>query len=231
MLLHHRHHVHRGTTVSHHLLGKGVDRAHPIGDRHVHRLGGGGRVLDGQPLVIAQVGVALREAVVALRRRSHLPEHIAATRGCGGASISHMVVAKVHLALHRDLRTTGGDLRRDRLGAARSRAVGIDIPDDLAERVDRDGEGFGAAPVILQRDGHRRRCPGRIEIGQHEVLLEVSPGVAFGKEPVVGQLLHSNHIGTPRDDAGIAAIDTAEVGGTLAHHGLAGGEHHRDTGR
>ena len=88
-----------------------------------------------------------------------------------------------------------------------------------------------AASVILQRDGHRRRCPGRIEIGQHEVLLETTPGVAFGKEPVVGQLLHSNHIGTPRDDAGIAAIDTAEVGGTLAHHGLAGGEHHRDTGR
>ena len=141
-----------------------------------------------------------------------------------------MVVAKVHLALHRDLRTTGGDLRRDRLGGARSRAVGIDIPDDLRERVDRDGEGFGGASVILQRDGHRGRCPGRIEIGQHEVLLEASPGVAFGKEPVVGQLLHPNHIGATRDDAGIAAVDAAEVGGTLAHHGLAGGQHHRDTG-
>ena len=144
MLLHNRHHVHRGTTVSHHLLGKGVDGADRIGDGHIHRFGVGGGVLDGQPLVIAQVGVALREAVVAPGGRSHLPEHIAATGGGGGASIPHMVVAKVHLALHRDLGTTRGDLRRDRLRGARSRAVGIDIPDHLAERVDRHREGFGA---------------------------------------------------------------------------------------
>ena len=70
MLLHHRHHVHRVAAVSHHLHRKGVDRAHPIGDRHIHRFGGGRRVLDGQPLVIAQVGVAFREAVVAVQMNS-----------------------------------------------------------------------------------------------------------------------------------------------------------------
>ena len=139
-----------------------------------------------------------------------------------------MVVAKVHLALHRDLRARGGDLSGDRLRGACSSAVGIDIPDHLAERVDRHGEGFGGAIVILQRDGHGGCCLGRIEIGEHEVLLEVSPGVALGKEPVVGQLLHPDHIGATRDDARIAAVDATEVGGSLAHHRLAGGEHHRD---
>ena len=72
MLLHNRHHIHRIAAVSHHLHREGVDRAHPIGDRHIHRFGGGRRVLDGQPLVIAQVGVAFGEAVVALGSRTHL---------------------------------------------------------------------------------------------------------------------------------------------------------------
>ncbi len=56
-------HVHRVATVSHHLLQEGVHRAHRIGGGHADGLGVGGGVLDGQPLVIAQVGVALGEAV------------------------------------------------------------------------------------------------------------------------------------------------------------------------
>ena len=141
--------------MSHHLLCEGVDRAHPIGDRHVHRLGIRGRVLDGQPLVIAQVGVAFRKAVVALGSRSHLSEHIGAAHSLHRASIARVAVAKEHLAFHRNLRARGGDLRRDRLRGARARAVGIDIPDHLAERIDRHREHFGGASVILQRDGHR----------------------------------------------------------------------------
>ena len=141
-----------------------------------------------------------------------------------------MVIAEVHLALHCDLRARRGDLGRDRLRGARSRAVGVDIPDHLAERVDREGEGLGRPSVILERDGHRSRLVGRIEIGQHEVLLEAPPGVAFGKEPVVGQLLHANHIGATRDNAGVAAVDATEVGGSLAHHRLAACQHRRDAG-
>ena len=231
MLLHNRHHVHRGTAMPHHLLCEGVDRADPIGDRHIDRLGIGGRVLDGQPLVIAQIGVAFRKAVVAHGSRSHLSEHIGAAHRLHRASIARVAVAKVHLALHRNLRARGGDLSGDRLRGACARAVGIDIPDHLAERIDRHREHFGGASVILQRDGHSRWLVGRIEIGQHEVLLEASAGVAFGKEPVVGELLHPNHIRRPRDAASVAASDAAEVGGSLAHHRLAGGQHHRDASR
>ena len=54
-----------------------------------------------------------------------------------------------------------------------------------------------AASVIPQRDGHIGGLAGGIEIGQHEVLLEAPPGVAFGKEPVGGELLHPDHIGAP----------------------------------
>ncbi len=138
-----------------------------------------------------------------------------------------MAVAKVHLALDGDPGTAGGDLGGDRLRGG-AQAIAIDIPEHLAERVDRHGEGMGAAIVILQGDGHVGRCPGGIEIGECEGLLEVSAGVALGKEPVTGQLRHPDDIGATGDEAGIACIDATEVGGSLADHGVGGGEHHRD---
>ena len=137
-----------------------------------------------------------------------------------------MAVAKVHLALDGDPGTAGGDLGGDRL-RGRAQAVAIDIPEHLRERVDGHGKGMRGAIVILQGDGHTRR-PGGIEIGEGEGLLEVAAGVALGKEPVVGQVRHPDDIGAAGDETGIACVDATEVGGTLADHGLGGGEHHRD---
>ncbi len=220
-------HVHGVATMSQHLLHEGVDRAHRIDGGDGDGFGGGRGVLDGQPLVIAQVGVALGEAVGAHGCRSHLPQHIGAACGERRASIPHVRVAKVHLALDRDLGTAGSDLGGDRLRGG-TQPVGIDIPEQLAERVDGHGKGMAGAIVILQGDGHMGGRLGRIEIGDGEGLLEVPAGVALGKEPVAGQVWHPDHIGAAGDAAGSAGGDATEVGGALADHRLRRGEHHRD---
>ena len=137
----------------------------PHWSRRLHRLGVGCGVLDGEPLVIAQVGVAFREAVVAHRCWTYLPSTSRASRGQRRASIPHMVVAEVHLPLHRNLGARGGDLGGDRLRGAAARAIGIDIPEHLAQRIDRHGEGFGAPPLYSSVMVTVAALLGRIEIG------------------------------------------------------------------
>src|SRR6266702_390711 len=55
-------HVHGVATVPHHLLPAGVDGAHRTGGAYADGLAVGRGVLDGQPLIITQVAVALGEA-------------------------------------------------------------------------------------------------------------------------------------------------------------------------
>ena len=66
------------------------------------------------------------------------------------------------------------------------------------------------------------------EIGQHEVLLEVSPGVAFGKGEGGAGMGHAHHI------AAAVGAQRVEVHGTLRHDATTvggGGSIHRDGGR
>src|ERR1700676_4020975 len=98
----------------------------------------------------------------------------------------------------------------------------IDVPDGLPQGRDGEREGAGSAAVLwLQLDGHTRGSIGRrIEVGDHEALLELTARVAFGEEPVIGKRLHCNHIRAAGDGAGVAAVDVAEVRGSFDRYRL-----------
>ncbi len=219
------HHVHGVATMPKHRDREGVDGAHRIGDGRGDRFGVGGGILDGEPLIVAEVGVALGKAIITHGGWTDLAKHIGTTGGGERASIAHMMVSEVHLPLHHDPGPRRFDLGRDRL-RGRPGAVGIHIPDDLAERVHGHGKRMGGAIGILQANGDAGGL-ARVQIGEHEVLLELHAGVALGKEPVAGQGLHADHISPTRDRASVARIDSAEVGGALGDHWLSGGENHR----
>ena len=186
------------------------------------RLRAGGGVLDGEPLVIA---------------RGWCSPPRSCSRSPRGSSVqAHRCLPWIASCVHRPHgRSQSTSRARPILAPLEVISaetdcevpvpIGIDIPEHLAQRIDRQLKFWRClryTPAVMLT------VAPLAEIGDREVLLEMATGVALGKEPVTGQLLHPDHIGATRDDARIATVDATEVGGPLAHHRLAGGEHHRD---
>src|SRR5579885_3071364 len=95
-----------------------VDQRYPDGFRV------GGRVLDGQPLVVANVAIAFGKAVVAHAGRARLTNDIGAALGSEAAAIAVVRVVEEHLAFDHDLCSGRDDFRRNVLVGSQS----IDVP-------------------------------------------------------------------------------------------------------
>src|SRR5579859_951384 len=187
------------------------------------------RVLDGQPLVEAEVDIAFSKTVVIGRGRSNHAQHVGAAHVLQDAPVAIVVIPEEHLAFNEDIRARRSDLGGNRVTGSRHNRV--DVPDRLRIGSDGDRVGFGRAIGELQIDGHAGRLVSGVNVRDHEILLELTAGVAFGKQPVFGEVLHAYDIRSAGDDASIAAVDVTEVGGAFDRHRLRRGyDRHRATG-
>ena len=109
-------------------------------------------VLQGKPLVVADISIALGKTG-GTHARHRFPEHIGATHGGETAPIGHMAVVEVHLPLRKE-GTAAADISRDRwrrlarggiAGALIARDDRIHIDQRLARGRDRLGDRVGMA--------------------------------------------------------------------------------------
>src|SRR5947199_1526892 len=96
---HHRGYVFRCAGMTTYRDGSGIDRTFAIDQGDSDGFLGSSRVLDGQPFIIADVGIPLGKGIVARSGRPDLPQHIGSTHRAETASIAavDVIVPEEHL--------------------------------------------------------------------------------------------------------------------------------------
>src|SRR5579875_4221696 len=132
------------TTVRRYRELGGVGASITVDEYHLNSCIRRGGVLDGEPLIIADVVVAFGEAVDTMGGRPHFTNDIGtADRLSIPTIVELMIVRKVFFTLRHNSRASRSYFYRNLGGRVCKRIVGIDVKDSLRHRAERQGVRLG----------------------------------------------------------------------------------------